>query len=289
MLYFGHLSTGTVGFEEMRTTHPSLYMQGQMSDVEPKGSLLLYTVLGGTSDPHNIAALDRMASLMLQSAVIQLSSSWDISILIMCNISVCDRLHDSVLLPVGTVVLPLVYENIPAEAARSKMKIFAYEKVADYDLIMFLDADMVITRPFDPMPPSHDLIVAPRPLTTEMTDAFVSMYSNRYTASDLTDRGWLVCSCLFAFRPTPFVGRLFDDVLREIHVAGGFYEQSAMNDVLHLHGYDSFDLFQPDLMLLHAMKNTPVSESILHYCGAGVPPTVKLMHMITDISKYGIM
>jgi len=222
---------------------------------DPPRRTLLYTVLGGDGD----AALARyqtvMAAMMLRSAERVLGGELGLEFLVMCHPAFCAELAARGGLPRGTRLAENPLATSIMGSSRTKVRVFEQPGTFGYDLVVFMDTDMLATAPFDPSPPAgSDALavfrdfeghatwddIAPLKEIVERGDGRV--YTNRHSLDELRARGGDIANCGFlAFRPTPRMKGHFDRVLADMAAhPDGFFEQASMNDVLYPEGVFHF-------------------------------------------------
>jgi len=213
---------------------------------------LLYAVVGGPGDSWSRRLMSHMTEMMMHSAARNVGDALGLEYMVMCQPAYCAELAARGKLPLGTRLVENERATSAMGASMSKISIFDAVGVYGYDLVVFADVDILFLSPFDPSPPDGEHLsvlgemsstshthILPGGFTEDMLWSWMTAwghcYSNRASAADLVPRSYeLVNGGLFAFRPSPTMHGLFDEVKREMETfPDGFVEQAALNDVLH--------------------------------------------------------
>lgn len=240
----------------------------------------MYYVVGGQPEYSNL----------LRTSIASLRAHHDpteVDIAVLCDEAYAPCIDD--LRSSGIVVAHTAPNNsCPVSSSMRKIDVFnALPSVVKYDVVLFLDCDIVVLGPLNPI---FNGIKRPDMLYTcrehgpdHHTHIFWSLGS--YTREQLqtfVDKDIGVFNCgQYAFVPSHEMKRHFDVVRSLIasHKGRFFYEQSFMN--YHFNGTQAIDdtVLTPHVHLHALTTPAPPTTLIVHFANASVPWQVKLAHM----------
>jgi len=168
------------------------------------------------------------------------------------------------------------------QASVNKLRVFDFTGVSgkDYDIVMFLDADMLCLTDV-----AHFLtgvtIDARRPLcafketvnTRQHQNVFFAPKKNHYSAEDLKgferDRVYPFNAGCFLFSPTKDMAHHFRAVLEEIRECktAYFYEQSHMNSYFNTRRLVDYGVITASNYVIHPRVQTNHAGKMVHFTG----------------------
>jgi hypothetical protein len=196
----------------------------------------------------------------------------NIDVLILCDGSAIEKFSDLR----DVTFMAMNDAESPEQASMHKLNIFEYEKVADYDSVLFLDSDTFVEIDIAKLLrkcKSGDKLYVYTEKTNHVKHEHAHYSLKNYTKQQLqqlvdSDTYPFNAGC-FAFRPTNQMRNHFQNVLQMIESYEGefFYEQSFMNVYFNLANATNRALLTPRNYIMFPNRFTIYDDAIVHFCG----------------------
>lgn len=205
----------------------------------------------------------------------------------------------------NVIVIPMKNSKSPEEASMHKLNIFNYDKINEYDVVFFIDSDILvhsnILQIVDNCTKKNCLYVYSENADIESHKHIyfgLENYSNEQIEYFQKNNIHVFNAGCFAFKPSEEIKEHFNNVndLIKNNTRKFFYEQSFMNVYFNTYSYFNNDVVITDRNVLTNKNyimfpnlNNLYLNALIHFCGGVGDPNYKyprMLEYIANLHKY---